>query len=79
MRYKKICRAVALLVLVALFAATTVCYTNRQSSICMGITVLDDNQTAQYINYSHTDLSENIFFNKISWAIDTQTVTIYIF
>ena len=78
MQYKKICRAAALLVLVALLAATTVYYTNRQSSICMGVTVLDDNQTAQYINYAHTDLSDNIFFNKIPAAIDTQTDTIYI-
>lgn len=79
MQYKKICRAVALLVLVALFAATTVYYTNRQSSICMGITVLDDKQTAQYIHYARTDLSDNIFFNKIPAAIDTQTDTIYIY
>ena len=78
MRYKKICRAVVLAVLVFSLAATTFYHRHMQEISCMGVVVLREEQIKNCTTYVQQDFSNMFFHNGEMAAIDINNFTIYI-
>ena len=75
---RKNIRITAFVLCVAFLAVVSAFYLNKEKSVCIGVPLLSEKETAEYNNYIRKDISEEILFMGMPVAADTDTDTLYI-